>query len=136
MLAQDSTSVSDKSSLASLPALELEISDSKLRSSCTWRIQDSMSSTLSAADIVLSEAFNVGLVFALLGLSSEGLILGFLIGFLTNDALVIIVADEFDDMGWIDGIASLVGIHSDHAEMHVIAGRKGCNKDISILLIR
>ena len=81
------------------------------------------------------KAFNVRLVFALSRLSGKGLILRFLIGFLADHLLVIVVADEFDTAGWVDGIAGLVGIRSNCAEMHFVAGGKGCNKNISKLLI-
>jgi len=82
------------------------------------------------------EAFNVGLVFALLRLSGEGLVFRLLISFLADHALIVIVADEFDNMSWIDGIAGLISICSDCAETHFIAGRKGHDKDICVLLIR
>src|SRR6266851_3781993 len=82
------------------------------------------------------EAFNVRLVFTLPRLSSKGLVFRLLISFLADHALIIIVADEFDNTSWIDGIASLISVCSDHAKTHFIAGRKGCDKNIHILLIR
>ena len=70
------------------------------------------------------ETFNVKLVFALLGLSGKGLIFRLLINLFTNHVLIIIIADEFDNVGWVNGIADLIGIYSDCAESHFITGGK------------
>ena len=63
------------------------------------------------------------------------MILGFLIGFLADHTLIVIVADKFDDAGWVDRVASLVGVGSNRAETHFITRGKRCDKDISVLLI-
>ena len=81
------------------------------------------------------EAFNVRLVFVLSGLNGEGLILRLLIGFLANHTFVIVVADEFDNVSWVNGIASLVSIRSNRTESHFVTGGKGCNENVGKLLI-
>src|SRR6266851_4771528 len=82
------------------------------------------------------KALDVRFVFMLLSLSSKGLVIGFLIGLFANHALIIVIADELDDSGRVDRPASLIHVSSNSTNMHVIKGRKGSNKNISILLIR
>jgi hypothetical protein len=81
------------------------------------------------------KAFDVRLVFVLSRLNSEGLILRFLIGFLADHPLVVVIADKFDDMGWVDGIAGLIGICSNRTQSHFVTGGKGCNENVGKLLI-
>src|SRR5216683_961049 len=82
------------------------------------------------------KAFNVLLVFALSNLSGKSLVLGFLVGFLADHTLVIIIADELNNSSRIDRPASFVSIGSNGTDAHVVKGGKGHDEDVSILLIR